>query len=470
MCGVVGIVSRDRDVLEDAITLLNAENNRGEQACGAAVFDGIRTRFYRDEGLVSAVFSDKNYKRWSKLKGFTCVMHALYSTIGRGGEEKQPMMFQPYVFGWKGYRVALAHNGNLVRLSGLRRQAMRAGYKFKSKTSDTEVIAALLATSKKKFFLEALLDALKKIESKGAFSLVLMYRGKMYGVRDRNGIRPLCFGKKNGEIDSYILASESSVFPALRSARFIREIGPGELIVLGPEGVERSFKWAEDTKLSFCVGELIYFSNPAACYFGHSVYSFRVKTGQISAEEHPVKADVVVPIPDSGRGAADGFSDTSGIPKREGIVKSRYSLRTFMQRRDVDRSKKQRAKLQALPDVMAGKSVCLVEDSIFRGSVARPVVSFTRIHGKAREVHLRVCSPPVRHRCHLGLDTSTIEELLAANMSVADIRDKVIHSDSLGYLSINGLKRALLELGFSPDNFCLGCFTGEYPVAPPEEK
>jgi len=222
MCGVIGIISKEGDVMEDGIDLLNGENNRGEQACGAAVFDGKNTRFYRDEGWVSWVFSAKNYKRWSKLKGSVCVMQALYSTIGRGGKEKQPMMFQPFVFGWRGHRVALAHNGNLVGLDELRKQARRAGYIFKSNSSDTEVIVALLAISKKKTFLEALLNVLKKIEGKGAFSLVIMYRGKIYGVRDQNGIRPLCFGKKNGDIDNYILASESSVFPSLRSARFIR--------------------------------------------------------------------------------------------------------------------------------------------------------------------------------------------------------------------------------------------------------
>lgn len=470
MCGLVGIVSAEGNVIEDGIVLLNGENNRGEQACGAAVFDGKKIRYYRGEGLVAEVFGQKNRRRWSKLKGSSCIMQTLYSTIGRGGEEKQPKMFQPIPFTFRGRRGAVGHNGNLVRLDNLRKQARKAGYKFNSDVSDTEVIAALLSTSKKKDFFEALVEVLKKIEGKGAFSLVILHKDKIYGIRDQNGIRPLCIGKKNGSSDSYILASETSVFPALKSARFIREVEPGEIVTLGEDGIEKSFKWTDKTSSKFCVAELIYFANPAACFFGKSVYSFRAKAGEIMAKNHPVKADVVVPVPNSGRGYSDGFSSQSGIPSREGLIKSNYSLRTFMTSRENDRTKKQRAKLQAVPDVMAGKSVCEIEDSLFRGSVAKPVVSLSRIHGKAREVHLRVCSPPVRHRCHLGLDTSTTRELIAAHMTVEQIRDKFVHSDSLVYLSIEKLKQVLTELGLSPDDFCLGCFTGEYPVEPPKEK
>lgn len=467
MCGIIGVVSKQGDVINDAIDLLNAENNRGEQACGAAAFDGKRLRYYRGKGLVDKVFDDENYEKWAKLAGSACIAHTLYSTIGKGGEKKQPQMFQPLVFNFHGRRGALAHNGNLVGLDNLRHQAKRAGYKFKSETSDTEVIAALLSTSKKKDFLEALVEVLKKIDGKGAFSLVIIFGNKVIGVRDGNGVRPLCFGKRNGDSDSYILASEDSVFPALKSARFIREIAPGELIVLGGDGVEKSFKWAAKTSSKACVCELIYFSGPASTCFGRSVYSFRAKAGEIVAREHPVKADIIVPVPNSGNDYSDGFSSVSGIPTRRGIVKSKYARRTFMQTRDIDRGKSQRRALRVLPDVLGGKDVCLTEDSLFRGNVGRAVVSLVRIHGKAREVHLRICSPPVRHCCHLGLDTSTEEELLATHMSVDEIRDNVIHSDSLEYLSLDGLREALRSIGLNPDDFCLGCFTGEYPVEPP---
>jgi amidophosphoribosyltransferase len=470
MCGLVGIVSGNGNVIDDAIILLNAQNNRGEQACGAAVFNGTTIKCRRDEGLVAQVFGPKNFAKWSKLKGSACIAHTLYSTIGRGGEKKQPQMFQPVVFNFHGRRGAIGHNGNLVRLDLLRRQSKKAGYKFKSKTSDTEVIAALLSTSPKRDFFEALKEVLKKIEGKGAFSLVILFRDKVIGVRDANGVRPLCVGKKNGGIDSYLLVSETSAFPALRSARFVREIEPGEVIVLGKDGIEKSFKWTENTSSRFCVAEFIYFANPAAQFFGKSVYAFRARAGELTAKEHPVRAGIIVPVPNSGRGYSDGFSSQSGIPAREGLVKSNYSLRTFMTSRDQNRSEKQRTKLQAVPDVMEHRSVCLIEDSVFRGSVAKPVVSITRIHGRAREVHLRVCSPPVCYRCPLGLDTATSKELVASNMTVDQVRNHIIHSDSLEYLSIGGLKQALIDIGLCPDDFCLGCFTGEYPVKPPPEK
>ena len=364
----------------------------------------------------------------------------------------------------------MAHNGNLIRLEGLRRQAKRAGYKFKSETSDTEVIAALLSTSKKTDFLEALLEVLKKIEGKGAFSLVILFKDKVIGVRDGNGVRPLCFGKRNSDVDSYILASEDSVFSALKSARFIREVAPGELIIIGGDGIERSLSWTDKISSKFCICELIYFAGPAAKFFGRSVYSFRAKAGEMTAKEHPVNADIIVPVPNSGNDYSDGFSSQSGIPTRRGIVKSKYARRTFMQERNVDRGKTQRRSLRVLPDVLGGKNVCLTEDSLFRGNVGKAIVSLVRVHGQARQVHLRVCSPPVCHCCHLGLDTSTKGELLATHMTVDEIRDNIVHSDSLEYLSLDGLKEVIRSLGLSPDDFCLGCFTGDYPVDPPDKK
>jgi amidophosphoribosyltransferase len=463
-------VSSQGDVIGDAVDLLNAENNRGEQACGAAAFDGKRIRFFRGRGLVDKVFDEENYPKWSKLQGSACIAHTLYSTIGRGGEKKQPQMFQPVSFNFHGRRGALAHNGNLVRLDWLRRQAKKAGYPFKSKTSDTEVIAALLSTSKKKDFLEALMEVLKKIEGKGAFSLVILFEGKVIGVRDGNGVRPLCFGKRNTEADSYILTSEDSAFSALKSARFIREIAPGELIVLGGQGIEKSINWTKKVGSKICICELIYFTSPATTFCGRSVYSFRAKAGEIAAREHKVDADIVVPVPNSGNDYSDGFSSQSGIPTRRGVVKTKYARRTFMQGRHIDRAASQRKSLRVLPDVLEGKSILLTEDSLFRGNVGKVLVSLVRIHGKARQVHLMVCSPPVRHCCHLGLDTSTEEELLAAHMTIDQIRDEVIHSDSLCYLSLEGLKQAIREIGLSPDNFCFGCFDGKYPVDPPKKK
>ncbi len=471
MCGIIGVISRGRNVIHDGRVLLNAENNRGEQACGAAVSDGKKMRYYYGQGRVSEVFGPRDQRKWSKLIGPACTMHTLYSTVGKVGEKKrkQPKTQQPVIFSFHGQMGAISHNGNMVRLGELRKQARRAGYRFKSATSDTEVIGALLSTSTEEDFLKALIETLKKIEGKGAFSLVILFGNKLYGVRDQNGIRPLCIIKKNGkngDSDSYIFASESSVFPALEATRFVRHVDVGEIVVLGADGIERSIKWTDKTRSAFCVCEFIYSANPASCFSGHSVYSFRVKAGEISAREHPAHADVVVPVPESGRGYSDGYSSQSNIPNREGLIKSRYAIRTFMEPREVNRGKSQRAKLQAIHDVMDGKDVCLVEDSIFRGSVAPVVVKMSREHGRARQVHLRVCSPPVCHRCHLGLDTSTTGELVASRMTIDQIREEVVHSDSLEYLTVDELKQVITELGLSPDDFCLGCFTGEYPVAP----
>ena len=472
MCGVIGVISKGRDVVQDGIVLLNSENNRGEQACGAAVFDGRMIRCYHGEGKVAEVFGTRDFFRWSKLTGSACIMQTLYSTVGKPKDKKQPRILQPFVFRFRGQRGAISYNGNLVRLEALRRQAKREGYRFRSCVSDTEVIAALLSTSKERDFLEALVEVLKKIEGKGAFSLAILYGGKLYGVRDQNGIRPLCIIKKsgkNGDSDSYIFASESSVYPSLEATRFVRDVCAGELVVMGQEGIEKSLKWTKKTRPRFCISEFIYFANPASRFFGVSVYAFRFKAGEMSAKKHPVDADVVVPVPDSGRGYGDGFASKAKIPIMGGLVKNRYSWRTFMMprhRRSYQQREGQRTKLQAIPDVMEGRSVCLIEDSVFRASVAPNAVKMCREHGRAGSVHLRVCSPPVRHSCHLGLDTSTSKELVASHMKLRQIRDRVIHSDSLEYLSVEELKQVLRELGLSPDDFCLGCFTGEYPVLP----
>ena len=483
MCGIAGAVSKTANVLFEARTVLNRMNNRGESGCGGAFYSPSvsspargRMEYYHGEGRVAMVFGDRDRERWSKFSDATaCAMQTTYSTIGRGGEGKQPLTDQPVHGNFRGRRFAVAHNGNLVRLDGLRKQAKRAGYKFKSEVSDTEVIAALLSTSRKKDFLEALMEVLKKIEGKGAFSLVILFGGKLYGVRDQNGIRPLCIIKKsgkNGEDDTYILASESCVYPSLEAARFMRDVDVGELVVIGGGGIERSIKWTGNTKSALCVCELIYFANPASRFFGKSAYSFRVKAGEKAAKNHPVDADVAVPVPESGCDYGDGFASASGIPFRRGLVKSRYSLdnnRTFIEARDVDRKSKQRT-LQAIPDVMEGQRVVAIEDSVFRASVGPAVVKMSREHGGARQFHLRICSPPACHRCHLGLDTSTLKELVAANMTVEEIRDKVMHCDSLEYLTVDELREVIVEIGLNPDDFCMGCFTGKYPVDPPEDK
>jgi amidophosphoribosyltransferase len=474
MCAIIGIISRNRDVIEDGLILLGAENHRGEQACGAVSFDGQKIHPYYGEGKVPEVFGQRDRKVWSKLVGSVCVMHSLYSTVGRKSDAKQPKTQQPILFKFHGKVGAISHNGNLVRLEGLRRQVKRNGYnKFKSAVSDTEVIAALISTSKKINFVDALVDVLKKIEGKGSFSLVVMYDGKIYGIRDQNGNRPLCIIKKNGkngDADSYIFASETCVFTSLEATRVIRSVEAGELVILGPDGIERSIAWASSVKPALCVNELIYFAHPASrVCAGCSVYKFRVQAGIMSAKKHPAEADVVVAIPDSGRGFADGFAKGSGIVNLQGLIKNPNAGRTFLQPRHVSRAALQRAKLQALPDVMEGKSVCLGEDSVFRGSVGRMVVRMCREHGRAVRVHKRIGSPPILHRCHLGIDIPTSKELVATGRTIEQIRD-FMNVDSIEYLTIAELRQVLRELGLNPDHFCMGCYTGEYPVPPPIEE
>ena len=474
MCGIIGLIKKTGDAIYDALVLLSAENNRGEQACGVAAFDGRIIRRYCGLGKVSEVFGQRDQKKWSKLVGSAVIGHDLYSTndpAARNGPQSKTM--HPLFFNFHGRRGAIGHNGNLVRLDGLRSRAERAGYNFRSKTSDTEVIVAMLSTAPEKDFLEALVRISRELEDKGAFSLVILFRGKLIGIRC--GIRPLCIGKKigrSGDSDSYILASESCVFPALEATRFLREVAPGELVMLGPGGYERSIKWGTRKRPGFCVCEFLYSARPASCFFGVSVSDFRYRAGQMSARKHPVRADVIVPIPNSGRHYSDGFSSESKIPTREAIEKSHYDIRnrSFMEEREVNRGETQRRRLQVIRSAMDGKSVCGTEDTVFRASVAPMVVRMAREHGNAREFHLRICSPPACFTCHLGLDTSTKEELVASNMTVEEIRDRIIHSDSLEYLTIEELREVIRWLGLDPDDFCLGCFTGEYPVDPPAKK
>lgn len=473
MCTVLGIVSKGKDVLFDAITLTNGQNHRGEQGAGAVAFDGKEMRFHSGTGLVAEVFSGKERHEWEKLKGSICVMQTLYSTIGpKTSKTNQPKILQPFPFCFAGETGAIAFNGNLIRLKRLREMLKKAGYKFQSESSDTEVIAALLSTSKKRGFLAALLGMLKKIEGKGAFSLVIMYKDKLYGVRDQNAIRPLCIIKKsgkNGDSDSYIFSSESCAFTTLEATRLVREVGRGELVIMSAAGIDGSIEWAKEAPSAFCCCEFIYFASPASRFFETSVYAFRVAAGAMSAKKHPVKADFVVPVPDSGRGYSDGYSSQSGIQSREGIIKNRYSGRTFMAPREVDRASRQRAKLQAIPDVMKGRDVILIEDSIFRASVSPIVVKMSREHGMARQVHVRVNCPPVMYPCYLGVDTATDEELVASRMTVEEIRRDEVRCDSLEYLAIEELYEVFESLGISPSKICFGCFTGKYPVAPEKD-
>ena len=460
-CGVFGIVSNEKVILKITLGLYGIQH-RGEQAVGVATFDGSKLNFHKEEGLVTEVFNDKNRDAlFERLPGNWGIGHTLYSTIGKTGDEKQPKMFQPLIGEFHGQPLALAHNGTLVDLDGLRKEAEEKGYQFQSSISDTEVIIALLSVSPDKDFLEALLKVLPRL--KGAFALTILFQDKVIGVRDRFGIRPLCLGRDE---TSFMLASEESAFHPVRG-NFIREIQPGEVIVLGKNGIESTFIWAENPKLRICIFEHIYFARPDSRLAGRSVYSYRDNAGYQVAIEHPVEADIVCSAPESGEIYNYGVSRALGIPLGKAIFRSRYFPgRTFMYTRDIDRRSVQRIKLYVLREVVHGKKIVLTEDSIIRANVSPVVVAMLREAG-ATEVHERVGSSPLRWPCFLGIDIPTRVELAAASLTEEEVGRKVVRADSLGYLSHEGMIKAS---GLPRENLCLGCFIGRegYPIEPPQ--
>ncbi len=460
-CGIFGIVGNENVAPKITLGLYDLQH-RGEQACGIAVSDGKQLQEHRRAGLVTEVFNEENREKiFQWCRGNFGIGHTLYSTIGKTGEEKQPKTFQPLIGDFHGEPFALGHNGNLIELDGLRREAEEKGYKFQSETSDTEVIVALLSTSREKDFLKALIGILPKL--KGAFALTILFKDKVIGVRDSFGVRPLCLGQTDA---SFILASESCAFYTL-GANFIREIEPGEIIVLGKNGIEDHFIWAKQPRLRICIFEFIYFARPDSRIAGRSVYSYRENATLILAEECPVEADAIMPVPESGRIYDTYYSWALKIPIEEGLFKNRYfSIKTFLTTRETDRRSLQRIKSHPLREVVHNKRICVTEDSIIRANVLPEIVSMLREAG-AKEVHARVFSAPIRHPCFLGIDMATQAELIAANFTVEEIGRKVLHTDSLGYLSVEGMIKAS---GLPRENLCLGCFIGEegYPIRPPQ--
>ncbi|PIZ86983.1 MAG: amidophosphoribosyltransferase [Candidatus Nealsonbacteria bacterium CG_4_10_14_0_2_um_filter_40_15] len=463
MCGIFGIVSNEN--VAPKITIgLHGLQHRGEQGAGIAVSDGVELhKPYRGTGLVTEVFNERNREEFfKKLLGRYGIGHTLYSTVGKTGKEKQPKTFQPLIGEFHGQPFALAHNGNLVRLEGLRKEAEAKGYTFHSEVSDTEVIVALLATSPEKDFLEALQKVLPRLE--GAFALTILFKDKVIGVRDRYGIRPLCLGR---DTTSFILASEESALNTL-GASLVRESQPGELIVLGKNGIEDALVWAENPRLRICIFEFIYFARPDSRLAGQRVNSYREKAGWEVATEHPVKADMVCAVPESGEIYNHSIARVLKIPVRKGILRSRYfTTRAFMAAREVDRRALVRKKLFILREVVHGQRVVITEDSIVRGDTSPEVVAMLREAGAA-EVHELVGSAPLRWPCFLGIDLATRVELVAAGLTEEEVGRKVVHADSLGYLNLEGMIKAS---GLPRENLCLGCFIGpeEYPIEPPPE-
>ncbi len=447
-CGVFGIWGADKAASFVALGL-HALQHRGQEAAGIVSFDGAHFHSHRAMGHVAGNFDREDVI--ARLPGQTAIGHNRYSTTGASAlRNVQPLFAELNDCGF-----AVAHNGNISNAMKLRRTLSRRGSIFQS-TSDTEVIIHLVATSDKGTPLDRLVDALKQVE--GAYSLVVLTEEGLIACRDPLGIRPLVMGK-HGE--ATIFASETVALDVV-GATYIRDVDPGELIVVNAGGI-RSFRPFQQAKPRPCIFEQVYFSRPDSIYDGTSVYEVRKNIGRELARESPVEADIVVPVPDSGVPAALGFSLESDIPFELGIIRSHYVGRTFIQPSQEVRNLGVKLKHNANSALIAGKRVVLIDDSIVRGTTSLKIVQMMRDAG-AREVHMRIASPPTRHSCFYGVDTPERAKLLAAQMSVEQMRD-YINADSLAFISIEGLYRALGETrdAASPQR-CDACFTGEYPT------
>ena len=450
-CGVFGVYGHDDSAALTALGL-HALQHRGQEAAGIVTFDGGNFISHRALGLVDAAFG--NAAVIERLKGRVAIGHNRYSTTGEPSLRNVQPLYADMAFGG----FAVAHNGNLTNAATLRKELTARGSIFQS-TSDTEVIVHLVALSKEKEITDKLVDALKQI--KGAYSLVASAGDHIIGVRDPNGIRPLVLGNLHG---AYILASESCALDII-GADYVREIEAGEMVMLNKKGVTSSFPFGKKSPHRFCIFEYIYFARPDSFVENKSVYQTRKAIGAELARENPVAgADLVVPVPDSGVPAAIGYAAASGVPFELGIIRNHYVGRTFIEPSDHIRHLGVKLKHNANKAYLKDKVVVLVDDSIVRGTTSRKIVEMVREAG-AKEVHMRISSPPTTHSCFYGIDTPCTEELLAHKMSVEEIC-KFIKADSLAYISIDGLYRAVGEArrNEKAPQFCDACFTGDYPV------
>jgi amidophosphoribosyltransferase len=447
-CGVFGVADSE-DAANLAYLGLYALQHRGQESAGIASLDDGKIHVEREMGYVADVFDEP---RLSRLPGRTAIGHVRYSTAGAS----LLINAQPIVFATGRGPLALGHNGNLVNAREIRTSLEASGALFTT-TSDSEVILHLIARSKAPTLAGAIAEAL--LEVRGAYSIVILAREGIFAARDPNGIRPLSLGFREG---SPVVASETCAFDLI-GARYERDVEPGEIVRLSPEGVS-SHRFAFPISTP-CIFEHVYFARPDSMVFGRSVAASRQGFGRRLAREHPAKADVVVPVPDSGMYAALGYAEESGIPFALGLVRNHYVGRTFIEPKQAIRHFGVKVKLNPVREIVEGKRVVLVDDSIVRGTTSRKIVRMLRDAG-AREVHVRVSSPPTMNTCHYGIDTPTRSELIAANQSVEEIA-KFIEADSLGYLSVEGM---LAAFGRPQQATCTACFTGIYPVEIEEEE
>nr|WP_202080994.1 amidophosphoribosyltransferase [Caldalkalibacillus salinus] len=447
-CGVFGVYGHPQ-APELIYYGLHALQHRGQESAGIVASDGESFTHHKGIGLVTEAFADNAL---SKLTGNKAIGHVRYTTAGDSRLENA----QPLIFKYKHGNLALAHNGNLVNASQIRSYLERQGSIFQT-TSDTEVIAHLIARSGYDQIEEAIKEALSMI--KGAYALLIMTENKCIAALDPNGLRPLSIGKIG---DDYVFSSETCAFD-VTGAEYYREVEPGEMVIIDEDGLRSERFTPQTQQRSICSFEYIYFARPDSNLDGINVHTSRKRLGKQLAREFPVDADVVTGVPDSSISAAIGYAEESGIPYELGLIKNRYVGRTFIQPNQALRSQGVRMKLSAVRKVVEGKRVVMIDDSIVRGTTSGRIVKMLREAG-ATEVHVLISSPPVRNSCYYGIDTSTREELIASKKSVDDIRD-YIEADTLTYLSVEGMIEAIGREDDNPNRgHCLACFTGKYPT------
>jgi amidophosphoribosyltransferase len=446
-CGVFGVYAPGHDVARLAYFSLYALQHRGQESAGIATCEGGHITTLRELGLVSQVFDEEKLQA---LQGDMAIGHVRYSTTGGGAwENAQPV--------WRsdGREVALAHNGNLTNAVELYNELREQGLDFRG-TSDSEIMAALLSTHEGKTIEDAVAETMPRL--RGAYSTVVMTKHAVVAFRDPHGVRPLSLGQLD---DRYVVASESCAFDII-GAKLLREIAPGEMVSLTERGLDVR-QAVDSARSACCVFEHIYFSRPDTRLEGRVLQQVRGRMGEILAEEAPADADLVISVPDSGNPAANGYARASGIPQDDGLIKNRYVARTFIQPGQELRKHGLRMKFNPLPEIVSGKRVVVVDDSIVRGNTTRQIVGMLRDAG-ASEVHLRISAPPIRHPCHYGVDMSTREEMIAHDRSVDEIAEE-LGANSLAYLSLDGVYEAV---GTPAEHHCDACFTGNYPLGDPE--
>lgn len=442
-CGVFGVYSSNEDVARLTFFALFALQHRGQESSGIATADGKKIQLFTGMGRVSNVFDEDSL---SRLTGHIAIGHNRYSTSGSSREANA----QPIVVGSGNNSIAIAHNGNIINAEHLYSELVEKDYTFRGST-DTEVIADLILSSPGKAWIDKIRYAMHRLQ--GAYSLVMLTNEELFAIRDPFGVRPLCLGT----VDSgWVVASESCALDHI-GAEFIREIQPGEIVTINKNGLE-SFL-GESRKRGSCIFEYIYFARPDSVINGRLLYPARQAMGAGLAREHPVDADLVMGVPDSATAAGIGYAQESGIPIAEGLIKNRYVGRTFIEPDQRMRDLGVKMKFNPLPQMLDGKRLVVVDDSIVRGTTTPSVVKILKKAG-AKEVHMRICAPPIRYPCFFGVDMATRRELIAAQKTIPEICE-FIGADSLGYLSIDGLVEAV---ALPRNNFCLACFTGDYPV------